>query len=62
MDRVVGFQKESAAANGWEFVDFSAPMVEIGRRAYRYVGWLLRNDASARARDKGGRTFVLTPA
>ncbi|MGT8871754.1 hypothetical protein ACVV4J_11545 [Escherichia coli] len=25
---------------------------------YRYVGWLLRNDASARARDKGGRTFV----
>lgn len=32
MDRVVGFQKESAAANGWEFVDFSAPMVEIGRR------------------------------
>ncbi|ESD17920.1 hypothetical protein HMPREF1597_03750, partial [Escherichia coli 907701] len=23
---------------------------------YRYVGWLLRNDASAR--DKGGRTFV----
>lgn len=32
MDRVVGFQKESAAANGWESVDFSAPMVEIGRR------------------------------
>ena len=25
---------------------------------YRYVGGLLRNDASARARDKGGRTFV----
>ena len=25
MDRVVGFQKESAAANGWGFVDFSAP-------------------------------------
>lgn len=32
MDRVVGFQKESAEANGWEFVDFSAPMVEIGQR------------------------------
>ncbi|EFC6813736.1 hypothetical protein FD677_23980 [Escherichia coli] len=25
---------------------------------YRYAGWLLRNDASARARDKEGMIFV----
>lgn len=32
MDRVVAFQKASADQNGWEFVDFSAPMVAIGER------------------------------
>ncbi|EHW18228.1 hypothetical protein ECDEC8D_4919 [Escherichia coli DEC8D] len=25
---------------------------------YRYAGWLLRNDASARTRDKEGMIFV----
>ena len=35
MDKVVAFQKESAMENGWEFVDFSKPMVEIGQNAQK---------------------------
>lgn len=32
MKRVVEFQKESAGANGWEFLDFNAPLTEIAGR------------------------------
>ena len=32
MDRVVALQKESAERNGWEFVDFSRPLLEIAER------------------------------
>lgn len=32
MDKVVAFQRKSAEENGWEFVDFSAPMTAINRR------------------------------
>lgn len=32
MDRVVAFQRRSAEENGWEFVDFSAPMTAINER------------------------------
>lgn len=31
MDRVVAFQKESAATNGWEFMDFSAPFTALAQ-------------------------------
>ncbi len=32
MKRVVDFQKQSAAENGWEFLDLNAPMTEINER------------------------------
>lgn len=32
MDRVVAFQEEAAREHGWDFVDFSKPMVEIAGR------------------------------
>lgn len=32
MDRIVALQRHSAAENGWEFVDFSAPMTRIAER------------------------------
>lgn len=32
MERIVAFQKESAAANGWQFLDFNRPMTAINRR------------------------------
>lgn len=32
MQRVVEFQKESAEAHGWEFIDYNAPMTELGER------------------------------
>lgn len=34
MQRVGGFQKESAKQNGWEFLDLNAPMVEITKQMY----------------------------
>lgn len=32
MQRVVEFQKASADAHGWEFIDYNAPLVEVGRQ------------------------------
>ena len=32
MRRVVEFQKESAAAHGWEFIDYNAPLTEVGEQ------------------------------
>ena len=32
MDRIVALQKEAADRNGWEFIDFSKPLVEIAGR------------------------------
>lgn len=32
MDRVVAYQKAAAGRNGWDFVDFSKPMLEIGQK------------------------------
>ncbi|MES2265413.1 MAG: SGNH/GDSL hydrolase family protein [Bacteroidota bacterium] len=32
MQRIVGFQKEAAHKNGWEFVDFSKPMIAINEQ------------------------------
>lgn len=32
MDKVVAFQRRSAEENGWEFIDFSAPMTSINER------------------------------
>lgn len=32
MDKVVAFQRKSAEENGWEFIDFSAPMTAINER------------------------------
>ena len=37
MDKVVAYQKESAEGNGWEFVDFSKPMVEIGAKVQEEI-------------------------
>jgi lysophospholipase L1-like esterase len=31
MERVIAFQKASAEANGWEFIDFNAPMTVLNR-------------------------------
>ena len=32
MDRVVEYQKAAAERNGWDFVDFSKPLVEVSRK------------------------------
>ncbi|MET3977482.1 lysophospholipase L1-like esterase [Mucilaginibacter sp. UYP25] len=32
MQRIVGFQKDAAKANGWEFMDFSKPMIAINKQ------------------------------
>jgi lysophospholipase L1-like esterase len=32
MQRIVSFQKDAAKANGWEFMDFSKPMIAINER------------------------------
>ena len=32
MDRVVEYQKTAAERNGWDFVDFSKPLVEVSRK------------------------------